>query len=267
MADSLPQLAFRAHDGDGPPTLFIHGYLTGAPYWNTNLPALRTVCSPVVVDLWGHGDSPSPHDPAHYEPAGVLAAFERLRRMLGHDAWFVAGHSLGTALALHYALAHPERIPGLIITNSNSGFAESGPSGTNDRRVRASLALADRIDAEGMAAFDDHPLNPKVSKRLPPAARAELIDTFGRHDPVGLTLMLRWTTANASAVDRVHELAMPTLLTWGVFEKRFAPAVDLARARIPDLIVAELQAGHPVNLHDPATFDQAVVDFITATGR
>ncbi|MGI9616490.1 MAG: alpha/beta fold hydrolase [Acidimicrobiales bacterium] len=265
MAEPQPQLAYRAHDGDGPPALLIHGYLTGAVYWNTNLPALRTVCSPVVIDLWGHGDSPSPDDPAHYRPAGLVAAFERLRAALGHDTWFVGGHSLGTALALHYAIANPKRIPGLIITNSNSGFAETGAGGNNERRVRASLALADRIDAAGMEAFADHPLNPSVSKRLPAAARAELIEAFGKHDPIGLARMLRSTTANATAVDRVHELTMPTLLTWGVYEKRFAPAVELARDHIANLTVAELQAGHPVNLHDPDGFDRAVMAFIAAT--
>lgn len=267
MAETQPQLAYHAHEGDGPPALFIHGYLTGAPYWNTNLPALRAVCSPVVIDLWGHGDSPSPDDPDQYRPAGLVAAFERLRTTLGYDTWFVGGHSLGTALALHYAIAEPERIPGLIITNSNSGFAETGAGGNNERRVRASLTLADRIDADGMAAFADHPLNPSVSKRLPTEARGELIEAFGKHDPIGLARMLRSTTANATAVDRVHELAMPTLLTWGIYEKRFAPAVELARSRIANLTVAELQAGHPVNLHDPDGFDTAVVEFITTTRK
>ena len=257
-----PDLAFRAHDGDGPPALLVHGYLTGADYWNTNLPALQTVCAPIVVDLWGHGDSPSPTDPASYEPPGVIAAFERLRGRLGHDRWFVVGHSLGAALAMHYAADHPSRIPGLVITNSNSGFADPR---TDERRVRAAHRLADRIDAEGMAAFADHPLNPSVSKRLPPAARDELIVAFDRHDPTGLAHMLRRTTANAAAVARLHELTMPTLLTWGVYEKRFEPSVELARARIGDLVVAELEGGHPVNLHDPAGFDRAVVDFIRAT--
>ncbi len=256
-----PELAFRAHDGDGPPVLVIHGYLTGAVYWNTNLPALRTACSPVVVDLWGHDGSPSPTDPAHYEIDGMVATFERLRERLGHDRWFVIGHSLGAALAIHYALRHPDRVPGLVITNSNSAFADAG----NDRRVRAALRLAERIDGEGMAAFDGHPLNPTVSKRLPDQAKAELTAAFEKHDPAGLARMLRGTTANASTVDRVDELSMPTLLTWGVYEKRFAPAVEVARARIADLTVAELEGGHPVNLQDPEGFDRAVIEFVRST--
>lgn len=257
--NATARLAFRTHDGDGPAALLIHGYLTGADYWNTNLPALRTACSPVVIDLWGHGDSPSPTDEASYEPAGVVAAFERLRVELGHDSWFVIGHSLGAALAVHYALAHRERVPRLVITNSNSAFAEV----TNERRVKAALAQADRIDTDGMAAFDDHPLNPATSKRLPPAAKAELVDAFARHDPIGLARILRGTTTSASVADRVGDLAVPTLLTWGVFEKRFAPSVDLARSRIRDLTVVELAGGHPVNLQDPDGFDRAVVDFLT----
>ena len=256
-----PDLAYRVHDGDGPPALLIHGYLTGAVYWNPNIPQLQTACSPVVIDLWGHGDSPSPGEPAHYELAGMVDAFERIRQRLHHDRWFVIGHSLGAALAIHYALRHPDRVPGLVVTNSNSAFADT----ENDRRVQAALRLADRIDAEGMSAFDGHPLNPSVSKRLPEQARTELIAAFEQHDPAGLARMLRGTTANASAVDRVHELAMPTLLTWGVYEKRFAPAVEVARARIAELTVAELEGGHPVNLQDLEGFNRAVIEFVRST--
>jgi len=257
---AVPELAFVQHDGDGPPALFIHGYLTGAAYWETNLPALRRVCQPIVIELWGHGHSPSPDDPAHYHPPGLVAAFDRIRQTLTHDRWFVVGHSLGAALAMQYALAHPGRVQGLVVTNSNSGFASPA---LDERRGRTALKLAERIDRHGMAAFDEHPLNPSVSKRLPPVARSALIEVFGHHDPVGLANMLRWTTPNAAVTDRLEELAIPTLLTWGVFEKLFQPAAAVAKERIPELQVAELQAGHPVNLTDHIGFDRAVGEFIS----
>lgn len=260
-ATSEPELAHVVHDGTGPPALFVHGFLTGAAYWELNLPALSAVCQPIVIELWGHGDSPSPAQQRHYEPAGVVAAFERLRRRLGHERWFVVSHSLGSALALHYALAHPERIAGLVITNSNSALADAE---LNETRVAFARRQADRIEREGMAAFHGHPLNPSFSKRLPSAARTALIEAFDRHDPVGLANTLRWTTTNASVVDRIGDVAVPTLLTWGVFEKRFAPGAELARDRIAGLEVAELEGGHPVNLNDREGFDRAVASFIAA---
>lgn len=258
------QLAYVVHEGRGPAALLIHGYLTGGVYWRTNLAALSTVCRPVVVDLWGHDRSPSPVDRDRYEPSGLVEAFERIRIELGEERWHVIGHSLGAALAVQYTLANPDAVAGLVVTNSNSAFAEPD---TQVRRAAAAAKQAALVEADGMAAFEGHPLNPSVSKRLPDEVRADLVAAYQRHDPAGLARMLQWTTPNAGAVDRLGELRVPTLLTWGVFEKRFRPGAELAIQGIEGLRVAELQGGHPVNVQDPDGFDAAVVDFFTGLGE
>ena len=60
------------HDGDGPFALILHGALGSRSYWDDNLEALKTVCRPVVLELWGHGRSPSPEDPKRYEPEAYV---------------------------------------------------------------------------------------------------------------------------------------------------------------------------------------------------
>lgn len=252
-------LAARQPGGGGPPALLVHGFLTGAVYWDPNLPALAEVCRPVVIDLWGHDASPSPTGDGPYRPVGLVAAIEALRVSLDIDDWFVIGHSLGAAIAVRYALAHPERVRALVVTNSNSAFA---PPAKEARRQEASRKLAARVADKGMAAFDGHPLNPHGSKRLPPDVRAALVDAFARHDPVGLAGTLRWTTPNVAAVDRLGELRPPTLLTWGTYERRFAEGAAIAKAAMPNLEVATLAGGHPVNVQDRAGFDRAVTEFL-----
>ncbi len=252
-------MVWQGPDGDGPPALLIHGFLTGAVYWAPNLRALSSVSRPLAIDLWGHDASPSPDDADHYRPDGLVAACERLRASLGVGEWFVIGHSLGAAIAIRYALAHPERVRALVVTNSNSAFA---PPEVEDRRQGASRRLAERVAVDGMAAFDGHPLNPRFSRRLPDDTRQRLIEAYDRHDPAGLSRVLRWTTPEIAAVDRLGDLTTPTLLTWGIHEKRFAPGAELARAAIPGLEVVELDGSHPVNVQDPAGFDAAVTAFL-----
>lgn len=253
------RLAYTRHAGVGPPALLIHGYLAGQAYWDLNLEALSKVCQPVVVDLWGHGDSPSPSDPASYVPAGIVSALDHLRSVEGIDRWLVMGHSLGAALAVHYAVANPARVIGLVVTNSNSAFPGPGWG----ERLEERKALADRIDTEGMSAFDGHPLHPAQGSRLPDRAREALTEVFARHTPAGLANMLRWTTPNASTVDVLDQLQTPTLLVHGIYEKRFAPGLEVARAGIAGLEVAEVQAGHPVNVVDQVGFDRAVTRFVS----
>ena len=49
-----------------------------------------------------------------YTVARMVADMEAIRRHVGVEHWIVAGHSWGAELALHYAVAHPERTRGLV---------------------------------------------------------------------------------------------------------------------------------------------------------
>src|SRR5689334_16889576 len=97
------------HDGTGEHLLLVHGFLSSRSHWLPNLEALSEVCRPVTVELWGHGRSPSPTDPAAYDPSAYPAAFGRVREEIGCERWFVCGQSLGAAFTLRYALDRPDR--------------------------------------------------------------------------------------------------------------------------------------------------------------
>ena len=257
---SVAELAFTTHHGDGPPVLFIHGMLAGQVSWRWNLAALRTVCSPVTIDLWGHDQSPSPIDETAYHPAtGLVDAFEQVRIHHGVERWIVVSHSLGTALAMHYALARPQRVAGLVISNSRSGFAlqdRAALDAETERTVRA-------VEKRGMAAFDNSPIHPGRSRRLDADVQSELVAAVNRHNPVGICQLFRHTLPRSSIAYRLDEIQPPTLLAWGIYEKAFDAGAKLAIERIPNLTVARLQTGHAVNLGDREGFDQAVINFVT----
>ena len=109
-----------------------------------NLEALSTVATPVVAELWGHGRSPAPEEPAAYHAASYVAEFERIRADVGAERWFVCGLSLGAALTIRYALDHPDRVLGEVFTNSTSALADRA---WIDQVEAAIAADADRIAA------------------------------------------------------------------------------------------------------------------------
>ncbi|WP_128644848.1 alpha/beta fold hydrolase [Rhodococcus sp. BS-15] len=47
--------------------------------------------------------------------AHLIADIEALREHLGVEAWIVNGASWGSTLAVAYALAHPERVLGVVL--------------------------------------------------------------------------------------------------------------------------------------------------------
>jgi len=247
------------HDGDGPYALLVHGALGSRSYWNDNVAALATVCRPVVVELWGHGRSPSPADPARYAPAAYVEQFEQLRVELGAERWFTVGQSMGAGLTLRYGVDHPERVAAQVVTNSLSAFAS--PAGWPERHAATVTPTVQRLQREGMEFLRDAKLNPGRSRQVPEPTRRLLAAEFGEHDALGVAHSMQYTTAELPLGDRLAEVAVPTLLTLGTREEAFGRIAHRAR-RIAGIEFAELDVGHPVNAHDPAGWNDVVVAFL-----
>jgi pimeloyl-ACP methyl ester carboxylesterase len=107
---------------DGPPLLFVHGWLGQLNHFSYALTALFPERRVVLVDRPGCGYSQAPGAATIAENAAVLAAFmDRigLRRPL------VIGHSLGGAIALALALDDRARIAGLALIAPFTHFLAS----------------------------------------------------------------------------------------------------------------------------------------------
>jgi pimeloyl-ACP methyl ester carboxylesterase len=255
----MPRLHYEVHGDRGPFLLLVHGLLSSRAQWLANLDALVAVCRPVVVELLGHGRSPSPDDPSSYVPGAYIEEFERLREQLGADRWFVCGQSLGAALTLRYALERPERVMAQVFTNSNSALADEVWA----RSVRPLMeAQARRLRERGREALVEHPLNPARSRRVPAAIREALLADYALHDPLGIALTGLYTVPESRVRERVGKNRVPTLLVVGQREDGFTPHRRFAEEAMPNLEVVALDAGHAVNAEAAEGFNLAVVDFL-----
>src|SRR3990172_5307905 len=86
---SAPHLYHEVHGSRGPFLLLVHGMLSSRAQWMLNIEALSAFCRPVVVELFGHGRSPTPDGAGAYSPERYVAEFEALRRSLGVERWLV----------------------------------------------------------------------------------------------------------------------------------------------------------------------------------
>jgi pimeloyl-ACP methyl ester carboxylesterase len=112
--------------GQGPVTLLIHGLGGFAESWRRTLAALAPCSHAIALDLPGFGQSSKPNRP--YTLGFFGQVLEELLEALGVERIRLVGHSLGGAVALAFALAHPERVERLaLLAAAVPGFS-LGPS-------------------------------------------------------------------------------------------------------------------------------------------
>ena len=257
------QLHYEVHGHTGPFLLLVHGLLSSRAQWRPNLAAFARYSRPVVVELWGHGRSPSPEASDAYLPDAYVAAFEALRASLGAERWLVCGQSLGGALTLRYVLAHPERALAHVMTNSNSAFA----AGEWAAAVAPGMeAFRERLAAEGRGAMESLPIHPKNARSLPHEVQAELVADCALHDPTGIGLTGTVTVPGSPVREDARRNRVESLLVHGTREQRFGEHAEWASANVPRLDVVPLAAGHAVNLEAAPAFDLAVEAWLRRSG-
>jgi pimeloyl-ACP methyl ester carboxylesterase len=233
-----------------PALLLLHGFMSSGLQWELNRDRLRRHFRLVVVELWGHGKSPAPEDPACYQVDRYLAELERIRADLGADQWLVCGQSFGAGIAIRYALANSERVAGLIVTNSRSALNDVSPDpagGDLDRWVE--------LDARSL------PYHPCHAKRFPSELKSRMEAAADAIPAQALWQATATTARELSCRDVVGKLSVPTLLVNGRYERSFQADRDFAEAAIPGIEIVDLEAGHSVNVEAARAFEQAVIEF------
>lgn len=235
----------------GPTLALVHGFLSSNVQWDLNIERLGAELRLVLIELMGHGDSPTPDDPAPYRLDAVIASFEQIRAEVGVERWWVCGQSLGAAIALRYVLANQDRVEGVVVTNTRAAFGHTA----NDPN------LVDYSTVE----LRDLPVHPIHARRFPDDIKARMVERADRIPAHALT----HTVINRPSwrsVDELGQLRMPVMLINGRYERKFQPFVDDARHHLPTIEVVHLPGGHSINVEQPEAFDAAVLDFIGRRG-
>ena len=114
--------------GAGEPVLLLHGLMGKTDHWKTTLRALGSFCRPVALEL-------PIFDPSLSE-VSLPSLTEWVCRFLDAQRMphaVVGGNSLGGHVALEMAVAHPDRVSGLILTGSSGLFERSFTRGVPHR--------------------------------------------------------------------------------------------------------------------------------------
>ncbi len=237
--------------GLGPRLVWLHGFTqTHASAHQFKSILAGTHCIE-TLDLPGHGDS------AHIA-ASLDETADILGRSLDGGPFVLGGYSMGSRVALHFALQFPERLHGLVLLGSTRGMTSS--SERQQRRER-DAQLADEIEAEGTELFLTKWLSQPMFQTLP---LDEIERATRSKDSHGLAMSLRLSGTGTQSWlgDRVKELYVPTLAMAGALDTKFCAEAEALAETMPNAGLHLIPgAQHAAHLEKPHEVAAAISNF------
>jgi proline iminopeptidase len=256
--------------GDGPPLLLLHG----GPGLSDYLAPLAAELAPSfsVFRYQQRGLPPSATSGERTVDAHVADAI-RVLDGLGWDRAIVAGHSWGGHLAMHVAVAHPERTAALVAIDPLGGLGDGGLQEFRDRllsqlspdprarfdEIEAHEAAGQLIEAEQLEGlgilWPYYFANPQTAPPMPPM----------RWDIDGS--LRTWESINehlkAGTLERgLPTVVAPTIFIHGASDPIPAAQIEQTAALVPDAALHVLEGiGHFPYLEQPGSVRKLLVDF------
>jgi pimeloyl-ACP methyl ester carboxylesterase len=240
-------------DPAGNPVLFLHGWPDSSFSFSRVMALLPRRLRAIAVDHRGFGDSNKPE--SGYSIPELAADAIGLLDALGISRATLVGHSFGSFIARHSAIAHPSRVERLVLI----GTAFAASNQTTQDLQRATRDLPDPIPLGFARDFQAstlyHPVPPEFFDRcivealkLPPRLWRLTMDALVAYDDV----------------QQLGGIEAPTLLLWGDHDALFSREdQDRCLAALPGarLIVYE-ETGHCPNWERPELVAADIAAFV-----
>jgi 2-succinyl-6-hydroxy-2,4-cyclohexadiene-1-carboxylate synthase len=207
---------------------------------------------PLAIDLPGHGEQADAPRPITFSGCVEHVLARAPRR------FELCGYSMGGRIALHVALAAPQRVRRLVLVSSGAGIDDDAE---RTARRRADERLAEDLERGPYGELIERWRSQPLFAGEPPAAGALAREDQRRNRPDALAAVLRGigTGAMAPLWSRLAELSMPVAIVVGERDEKFQ-ALGRRMARLlrrADLAV--VPGGHGLVLENPAGVASALL--------
>jgi len=206
---------------------------------------------PLALDLPGHGEAADVERPITFPGcvANVLAA--------GPERFVLCGYSQGGRVALHVALAAPERVSRLVLVACNPGIDDAAERA---ERRRSDHGLADELESIPFEDFIERWRTQPLFAGEPPEVGRLAREDQRRNRPDALAAALRGigTGEMEPLWSRLAELTMPVTVLVGDRDEKFRASGKRMAELLPDAQLVVATGGHGLPLENPAAIARAI---------
>ena len=244
-----------AHQGErgGEPIIMLHGYSDSWMSYSTVLPLLDSKYRVYILDQRGHGESDRPAGGyALQQFADDVIAF---MDVMGINQATLVGHSMGSFVAQHVAVAAPDRVKRLVLSASATTIRNAVVSDLQ-REVNA---LKDPVPEKFVRDFQLSTMAQPLADEFVKAVVKESLNLPAR---VWREVMAEMLSPKAQ-VD-LAKIKAPTLILWGDKETVFPRSEqDLLLAALPNARLKVYEdTGHSMHWERPERFAKDLQEFM-----
>jgi pimeloyl-ACP methyl ester carboxylesterase len=252
--------------GSGRPVVFCHEYASDARAWEAQLRYFGQRYRAIAYNGRGYPPSSVPLDDHSWLHRYLIDDLTALLDSLGIERAHVVGQATGGNVALNFAIAHPERVMGLVVIGAGAGTTD------RERWLAGAQALADDIARRGtreaFAAIEEAPQR-AIFKTKDPRGWKDFLALLHELSPVAAEKLMRITLTDRLPVTALgaplRQLQLPVLVMTGDQDFPSHEACRFIRDHAPHAGLAMLpMCGHAMNLEEPMLFNQMVSEFLSS---
>ncbi len=254
--------------GTGTPIIFVHEFAGDCRSWEAQIRHFGRRYRCIAFNARGYPPSDVPDDVNMYSQVRARDDIKAVLDALKIDKAHIVGLSMGGFATLHFGFTYPERVLSLVVGGCGYGAQA-------DKRAQFAAeteAAAKRFEEISMSkAAQGYALAPSrvQFQNKDPRGWKEFADQLATNSTKGSALTMRGVQSRRPSlfdlVEQMKTITAPTLIITGDEDwPCLEPAILMKRTINSAGLVVLPNAGHTVNLEEPAAFNQQVADFLHA---
>lgn len=245
--------------GQGEPLVLIHAFPLDKRLWKPQQDSLASHFRIITLDLWGFGQS----DAAQSKIASMDDYADEVRQLLDKlhiKKAIIGGESMGGYVSLAFLKHYPERVSGLVLSDTNS-------ISLTQQQKETYYKTADDIQTNGSNNFIQGFLPKAVSKDASQEIRTYLLTIMSEQTPAAMAAAFRGIADRSNTSSVLSDTKIPILIITGEDDQVLPPqqSYDMHELAKDSRLIVIKGAGHLSNIEKPEQWNQAVIDMFDSS--
>jgi pimeloyl-ACP methyl ester carboxylesterase len=218
--------------------LFIHGLGATASIWDEIIDQLPADSNVFAADMLGFGESPSPEWEKYDVGLQARMLYSAYKKLNTNGKLVLVGHSLGSLVAIEYAIKYPQKVSRLILCSPPIYRNDSENSKFEYEKLLLKLYAEFAEDKEKLIKLYQFGKKSKIDPTV----------SVNESNVDALSESLNASIINQNSINDIKNISVPINIVYGIFDPVVITAnINQLAKDMPNIKVSKVAASHTIN--------------------